>query len=121
MIAGLSRWLGWSRRDAPAWIDIAALRRRHVAGDGVVVVDVREPEEFAAPPGHLPGAVNIPLGTVAGRAGELAALDRPIVVVCKTDRRSARAAETLVASGLRDVAVLRGGTDGWHRQGLPLE
>jgi rhodanese-related sulfurtransferase len=44
-----------------------------------------------------------------------------MVRVCKTDRRSARAAETLQAVGLRDVVVLRGGTDGWHQQGLALE
>jgi len=117
----LSRWLGGLRQDEPAWIDIIQLRRRFAAGDAVVVVDVRQPEEFTAPPGHLPGAVNIPLGMVAERARELAALEQPIVVVCKTDRRSARAALELVASGLQDVAVLRGGTDGWHQQGLPLE
>ena len=121
MLARVSRWLGLSRPDEPNWIDSATLRRRCAGGDGVVVVDVREPEEFAGPPGHLPGAVNIPLGLVAGKAGELAALARPIVVVCKTDRRSARAASELVGAGLRDVAVLRSGTDGWHRQGLPLE
>ena len=125
MMARLSRWLGLSRRAEPQWIDTAALHRtlgrRDAARDDVVVVDVREPEEFTAPPGHLPGAVNIPLGQVAGRAGELMALRRPIVVVCKTDRRSARAAADLVAAGLHDVAVLRAGTDGWHRQGLPLE
>jgi rhodanese-related sulfurtransferase len=47
--------------------------------------------------------------------------DQPIVVVCKTDRRSARAAADLLAAGLTEVAVLRGGTDGWHQRGLALE
>ena len=57
-----------------------------------------------------PGAdINTPTGTAG------------LVVVCKTDRRSARAAAELVAAGLRDVAVLRGGTDGWHSHGLALE
>ena len=42
-------------------------------------------------------------------------------LVCKTDRRSARAAADLVAAGLQDVAVLRGGTDGWHQRGFALE
>ena len=53
--------------------------------------------------------------------GELAARELSIVLVCKTDRRSARAAAELLAAGVSDVAVLRGGTDGWHARGLALE
>jgi len=121
MMPALSRWFRRARQEGAAWIDIPALQRRLAAGGAPVLVDVREPEEYGAPPGHLPGAINIPLATVAGRAQELAARAQPIVVVCKTDRRSAKAASELVAAGLRDVAVLRGGTDGWHQQGLPLE
>jgi rhodanese-related sulfurtransferase len=48
-------------------------------------------------------------------------LQTPVVMVCKTDRRYARAATELFATGLRDVTVLRGGTDESHRQGLALE
>lgn len=97
------------------------MQRRLAPGDTVVLVDVRQPEEFSAPPGHLPGAVNVPLADLPSRTGELAARQQPIVVVCKTDRRSAQAATELLATGLRNVAVLRGGTDEWHRQGLALE
>jgi rhodanese-related sulfurtransferase len=117
MTAFLSRLFRRPREDAPVWIEVGELQRRLAAGDAVVVVDVRQPEEFTAPPGHLPGAVNVPLADLSGRAGELAARREPVVLVCKTDRRSARAATELLAAGLRDVAVLRGGTDGWHRQG----
>jgi rhodanese-related sulfurtransferase len=87
----------------------------------VLLIDVRQPEEFAAPPGHLPGAINMPLGEFPDQVNDIANRGRPVVLVCKTDRRSARAAEALLAAGLRDVRVLRGGTDGWHEQGLPLE
>ena len=97
------------------------LRRRLAAGDRLLLVDVRQPEEFSALPGHLPGALNVPLANVVSRTMEWAALRQSIVVVCKTDRRSARAAAELVAAGLRDVAVLRGGTDGWRQQGFGLE
>jgi rhodanese-related sulfurtransferase len=108
------------RAAAPEWIEAAELQRRLV-GDNVLLVDVRQPEEFIAPPGHLPGAINVPLGTLAGRTGELAARRRSIVLVCKTDRRSARAAAELLAAGVSDVAVLRDGADGWHARGLALE
>lgn len=117
----LSRLFGRPSARQPEWIEIAALQRRLTAGDPPLLLDVRQREEFTSPPGHLPGALNVPLGDLAGRTAELAALRRPIVVVCKTDRRSARAAAELVAAGLPGVAVLRGGTDGWHQQGLALE
>jgi rhodanese-related sulfurtransferase len=119
-MAGLiSRLLGRQAGGA-AWIEASELRRRLEAG-GILLVDVRQPEEYAAIPGHLPGAINVPLGELASRTADLAAPRQPIVLVCKTDRRSARAAAELIAAGLRDVAVLRGGTDGWHAQGLALE
>lgn len=117
----LSRLFGRPRRRPAQWIDCAALQRRVVAGDRLALVDVREPDEFVAPPGHLPGARNVPLADVAARSGELAALGSPVVVVCKTDRRSARAAAMLLAAGLPDVTVLRGGTDAWHQHGFGLE
>ncbi len=84
-----------------------------------MLLDVRQPDEFTSPPGHLPGAVNVPLAELAERTPDLARRKQPIVVVCKTDRRSAAA--ELLAAGLKDVAVLRGGTDGWHQRGLALE
>lgn len=121
MIALLSRLLHRPRVSGPAWIDADELRRRLVAGNPVVLVDVREREEFVAPPGHLPGAINVPMAELAARMPELAQHRQPVVVVCKTDRRSAQAAAGLLAAGLREVAVLRGGTDEWHRRGLALE
>ena len=126
MFKRLLRGAVWSRQDRPAWIDIPELTSRLAAGDPILLIDVRQPDEYASSettssPGHLPGAINVPLGTIPERAGELARREQPIVLVCKTDRRSARAATELAARGLRNIAVLRGGTDAWHQQGLPLE
>jgi 3-mercaptopyruvate sulfurtransferase SseA len=76
MTAFLSRFFRRPRVDAPAWIEVGELQHRLAAGDAVVLVDVRQPEEFTAPPGHLPGAVNVPLADLSGRAGELAGDNR---------------------------------------------
>ena len=108
------------RAAEPAWIDVAELQGRLAGGD-VLLVDVRQPEEFIAPPGHLPGAINVPLGSSCGPHWASLRRELSIVLVCKTDRRSARAAAELLAAGVSDVAVLRGGTDGWHARGLALE
>jgi uncharacterized membrane protein YdjX (TVP38/TMEM64 family) len=121
MIAFLPRLFRRFRAPQPEWIETDELQRRISAGGPMALIDVRHPEEFVAPPGHLPGAVNVPLDRLPERMTELIERECPIVVVCKTDRRSARAAAELLASGCKDVAVLRGGTDGWHQRGLALE
>jgi rhodanese-related sulfurtransferase len=121
MVAFFLRLFRRFRGQEPQWIESHELQRRMSAGDRVMLLDVRQPDEFNAPPGHLPSAVNVPLTDLTGRMSELARRRQPIVVVCKTDRRSARAAADLLAFGLKDVSVLRGGTDGWHQRGLALE
>jgi rhodanese-related sulfurtransferase len=121
MFKQLSRLFGQDSSVTPPMIDIDELNLRLAGGVALALIDVRGPDEYNAPPGHLPGAVNIPLPELPGRIAEVAALGRPVVVVCKTDRRSARAAEALLAAGVPDVVVLRGGTDGWHERGLPLD
>jgi rhodanese-related sulfurtransferase len=85
------------------------LRDRLRAGEGVFVLDVREPEEVAD--WAFPGAVNIPLGELGGRTGELPT-DRPIVVVCHSGVRSASAADALAASGW-PAENLAGGAVAW--------
>ena len=121
MIAFLPRLFRRFHAQEPKWIESGELQRRISAGDSITLVDVRQPDEFTAPPGHLPRAVNVPLSELAGRRPELAEHKQPIVIVCKTDRRSARAATEMLAAGLTEVTVLRGGTDGWHRRELALE
>lgn len=67
---------------------------------GATLVDVRSPEEYAE--GHIEGAVNIPVGDIARRAGEIPK-DKPVVVYCRSGVRSARAAGALKAAGYTQV------------------
>jgi rhodanese-related sulfurtransferase len=99
---------------APIWVEAAELRR-WLAGEGApIVVDVRGPDEFEGPLGHIEGARNIPLGELPAYTQELGAEGRPLVMVCLTDKRSSQAAADLVAAGLRNIAVLRGGMKNWR-------
>jgi rhodanese-related sulfurtransferase len=66
MIAFLPRLFRRFRVDEPIWIEAPELHRRLTDADAIVLVDVRQPEEFGTPPGHLSGAVNIPLGELTG-------------------------------------------------------
>jgi glyoxylase-like metal-dependent hydrolase (beta-lactamase superfamily II)/rhodanese-related sulfurtransferase len=84
------------------------------------ILDVREPQEFTGPLGHIRGAILIPLGELAERAGELAR-DRPIVAVCRAGSRSAQATAILREAGFADIANLAGGMLRWRAEGHAVE
>jgi sulfur dioxygenase len=86
----------------------------------VQILDVREADEFTGPLGHIEGAVLIPLGQLAERAGELAR-DRPIVAVCRAGSRSAQATAILQQAGFTEIANLNGGMLRWRAEGHPVE
>lgn len=103
------------------WIEVGELAPRLDGATGIAVIDVRGPDEFAGPLGHIPSARNLPLGELPRRLQELASLaDKPVILVCRTDRRSASAAALLDDAGFRDIVVLRGGMVRWNEAGLPV-
>ncbi|HZT86854.1 MAG TPA: MBL fold metallo-hydrolase [Stellaceae bacterium] len=86
----------------------------------VQILDVREPDEFVGPLGHIKDAVLIPLDQLADRAGELDRA-RPIVAVCRAGSRSAQATVILQQAGFANVANLTGGMLRWRAEGHPVE
>ncbi len=96
----------------PQWLE------EHLAA--VQVLDVREPEEYDGPLGHIPGARLIPLGELAARSGELDA-QKPVVAVCRAGGRSAQATTILRRAGLKKVANLAGGMLRWRAQHCIVE
>lgn len=87
-----------------------------------LILDVRNPDEFTGPLGHLAGARLIPLPELASRIGELEGFrERPIVVNCKAGGRSNKAAELLIQAGFLDVHSLSGGMGRWNELGYPIE
>jgi rhodanese-related sulfurtransferase len=109
-------------RGSFAWIEANELKRRLEHGEAVTVVDVRGADEFIGPLGHIATARNIPVAELEPRLAELAGLERAsLVLVCRTDKRSATAARVLREAGFADVAVLRRGMEQWNMEGLPVE
>jgi rhodanese-related sulfurtransferase len=97
------------------------LDRRMAAGEDMVIVDTRTPEEYAR--GCLPGAWSMPGGELVLRLGEL--VKRPettIVVHCGGRTRSYLGAESVRKMGLPNpVVAVKNGTMGWELAGLTLE
>ncbi|WP_167757937.1 rhodanese-like domain-containing protein [Deinococcus fonticola] len=84
---------------------------------GAVLVDVREPNEYSEI--HAEGAQLLPLSELEARYAELPK-DRPLVMICRSGARSARAGEFLLQNGYADVTNLAGGTLAWNEAGLPV-
>ena len=85
----------------------------------VFVLDVREPSEYAA--GHIEGSVLVPLGQVEARFQELIKRkDQPMLVVCGSGGRSAKAIEILSKHGFSQMRNIQGGMNAWRKASLPV-
>jgi rhodanese-related sulfurtransferase len=108
-------------------IDVREADRRRRVGSGAsgsasagapLVVDVREPNEFAAV--RLEGVALVPMSTFATRFEELPR-DRPLLMMCAAGSRSAAATAHLLRNGWTDVANVAGGITEWEKVGLPVQ
>lgn len=79
------------------------------------VVDVRNPDEFDGDLGHLPGAVLAPLSELAEHVKSWSR-EPPILLVCRTGKRSAQGCEVLRDMGFSDITNLSGGMTAWRAQ-----
>ena len=89
--------------------DVSRPSARAMVEKGALLVDVRTPEEYAE--GHIPDAINVPVQELEARMAELPK-DRPIVVYCRSGKRSARAASMLQAAGYTSIHDL-GAMSSW--------
>ena len=85
-----------------------------------VVIDVCEPEEFAA--GHVGGAKNIPLGQLQERLPQVAKNKAvPVIMVCAKGGRAARAVGIAKGLGYDKAQTLAGGLAAWREASMPVE
>ena len=124
LLIGQERFAGWLEGGLGVWESaglpvvstqmVDATGVRDLAGDGATLVDVREPDEYAA--GHIPGAIQMPLGTLQANL-ERIPRDRPAVTYCAMGERSASAASILERGGFAAVRNLDGGIEAWLAAG----
>jgi rhodanese-related sulfurtransferase len=129
MAVGLKEMVAEARGRVPE-ITAQDVMQRLEGGEDLLVLDVREPHEFAQ--GHLPGAVNVPRGLLELKADA----DSPVADPAVAEKREAQvvtyclkapgarslfAADTLRKMGFTNVAAMSAGVNGWTEAGLPIE
>ena len=100
-------------------VDPAAVREQ--VGNGAVLVDVREPEEWSA--GHIPGAIHVPKSYLESRIeGAVPDHEKHVVLYCASGNRSVWAARTLIDDlGYEHVESMTGGFTLWKDRGYEVE
>jgi rhodanese-related sulfurtransferase/TusA-related sulfurtransferase len=94
----------------PYTITNEELQEKNEDGQDLVILDVREPAEYAF--GHVPGAISIPLGELESRSNELN-LDDEIFVICRTGNRSDVACQLLHEKGFTKLKNVLPGMTQW--------
>jgi uncharacterized membrane protein YdjX (TVP38/TMEM64 family)/rhodanese-related sulfurtransferase len=118
-VAFLPRFVRKLREKPMLAVDV--LKQQLDVGEDVLMLDVRTAAEFVGEQGHIAAARNIPLDELPARLAELQDhKQRPIRLLCRTDRRSAQAARLLAEAGFADAQVIQGGMTAWRAKGWPV-
>jgi rhodanese-related sulfurtransferase len=88
-----------------------------IQADQVILIDVREPEEYAAE--HIPGAILMPLSQFEPAQVPVAS-DKQTMLYCRSGNRSGKAAQKLLAAGWREVTHLGRGIGDWKEAGYDV-
>jgi len=103
-------------------MDIQTLRQKLDAAEDTLLLDVRTAEDYVGEQGHVKGSVLIPVEELDKRLTEIEDFqEKTVMTICRTDRRSAKAAQILSKHGFADVHVVRNGMTAWHEANYPIE
>jgi len=90
-----------------------------MSAQGALLLDVREQDEYDAI--HAPDAKLIPLGQLSSRLADIADFkDKPVVVICRSGKRSLKAVSILQENGFSHAGSVSGGMIAWEDAGLPV-
>ncbi|HEY6322474.1 MAG TPA: rhodanese-like domain-containing protein [Thermoanaerobaculia bacterium] len=119
--ASAKRWLAARQARRPPFTVISAPVANEIVRDApdVFILDLRSPEEFQGPKGHLRNALNIPLGRLPYRLLEIRSYrGETFLVYCSGDECGRAGMRILKESGFEDAILIAGGVDGWLRSGF---
>ncbi len=120
LVAFLPRIIGSIRRGD--MLNVTNLKKRLDNGDDILILDVRTPEDYHGEQGHIAGSTLLPLEQLEQRIDEIDDYyEKTVVCICRTDRKSAKAAQILAEKGFADVHVAKMGMTDWNKNAYPVE
>ncbi len=119
IVAFLPRLVSSYRRGG--MLAIEQLKQKLEEDEELLVLDVRTEEDYFGEQGHIAGSRLIPLEQLEQRLGEISEYyEKNIVTICRTDKKSAKAARLLSAEGFANVQVARMGMTDWLKHDYPV-
>ena len=101
-------------------MDVENVKQKLDTGEDVLLLDVRSAEDYVGEQGHVKGSLLIPLEELNTRLSEIESFqEKTVMTICRTDRRSAKAAQILTKYGFADVHVVKQGMTDWNAKGYP--
>ena len=102
-------------------LDVENVKQKLDSGEDVLLLDVRSAEDYVGEQGHVKGSLLIPLEELSSRLSEIENFqEKTVMTICRTDRRSAKAAQILAKNGFADVHVVKQGMTDWNIKGYPI-
>ncbi|MCK4863905.1 MAG: VTT domain-containing protein [Gammaproteobacteria bacterium] len=102
-------------------MDVEKVKQKLDSGEDVLLLDVRSAEDYVGEQGHVKGSLLIPLEEFNTRLSEIERFqEKTVMIICRTDRRSAKAAQILTKHGFADVHVVKQGMTDWNAKGYPI-
>ena len=96
-------------------IEVEELKNRLNSGEDILLLDVRTEKDFNGEQGHISASRLIPLEELVQRIEELSGyMEKPVLTICRTDKKSGKAAKILAGKGFADVHVVKGGMTAWN-------
>lgn len=106
---------------AKPMINVDELKKKLYANEDFLLLDVRSEQDYVGEQGHIEGSVIIPLEELTNRINEVSNYcEKTVIIICRTDRRSAKAAIILAKQGFSDVHVVKQGMTDWIKKGYPI-
>ena len=119
LVAFLPRLIGSIRKGA--MLNITNLKQRMDEGEDILLLDVRTTEDYDGEQGHIAGSTLLPLEELEQRIDEINDYyEKTVVTICRTDRKSAKAAQLLAEKGFADVHVAKMGMTDWIKNDYPV-
>ena len=103
-------------------MDVETLKNTLDTGEEILLLDVRTADDYVGEQGHVKGSVLIPVEELEKRLSEIENFqEKTVMTICRTDKRSAKAAQILTKHGFADVHVVSNGMTAWNKAGHPIE